>query len=209
MKVLGIILLVFTLAGVWYLLPRGPVQDDVYEKLKAAAQRDDYESFAANLKIAYEKGWVLETTETEETTGQNRNKFVQLESEAYIKETKFFDQGDLERALRVSTTVYKQVPNAWRFRYLRIRALEKYGRNAFEAGDLVKAEDYAKQILAMLYRPEGANLLGDIYIKKLEADIAAKNKTQAILDYNFISQYQLTEDRTKRINELRIEGEKL
>ena len=83
----------------------------------------------------------------------------------------------------------------------------KFGRDALAVNDLVKAEDFAKQILAIMFDPLGVNLLADVYIKKLEIDRDNKDKIQAIKDYNFIIGYEMSEDRKARINELRAEIE--
>ena len=42
------------------------------EDLKTAAQQENYEAFAANLKIAYDNQWAYEVTEYNEA-GQGRN----------------------------------------------------------------------------------------------------------------------------------------
>src|SRR3989338_4946465 len=195
------------LAGVWLMLPQQASKSDILQELKQAADAQDYEKFAANLKIAYDKDWVHEITETNEA-GQGRNEFVNVESALYIKETERFHTGEVEHTLEVGTIIHKAVPASWRFRYLRTRSMEKLGRDALQVGDLAKAEDYAKQILTIMYDAQGANLLADVYFKKLEADIAAKNKEQAVNDLNFIAQYQLTAEKQTVLNQLKLQVDK-
>lgn len=210
-KIGSIIVIVLVLGGIWFVLPNPAAQEENLENLKRSAETEDYQAFADYLKIAYEKGWAFEPgiPESEDDLNAKQSEVVKVESKAYIKETEYFNKGDLDRSLRVSTIIYENVPGAWRFRYLRIRTLEKLGRNALDAGDLEKSEDYAKQILAIMFRREGADLLADVYIKKLEMDRDNKDKTQAIKDYNFITGYQLTPEKLERINQLRAEIEKL
>ena len=115
----------------------------------------------------------------------------------------YWKKGDLANSLRVSTIVYNQVPEAWRFRYLRIITLEKYGRNAFNSGDLKTAENYANQILQMMFRPEGADLLADIYISKINTNIKDGNTTLAKQNFNFIRDYEISANRREILNELK------
>lgn len=200
-----VILLLAIGAFVWYKIPK---RHEVLAHMKAAAERQDYEKFAVNLKIAYDKNWIAEVTQTSEA-GQKQNDFVIVERDLYVKETEAFHKGAVEHTLRVGTIIHKAVPQSWRFRYLRTRSLEKLGRDALNVNDLAKAEDYAKQILAIMYQAEGVNLLADVYIKKLEEDLAAKNLEQGMKDYNFIVGYQISEDKLARIEELRKKLERM
>jgi hypothetical protein len=117
--------------------------------------------------------------------------------------TKYYDAGNIDEALRISSLVYNEVPSAWRFRYLRIRCFDKIGRDAYDANDLTKAEEYAMNILKMMFRPEGANLLGDVYIKKIENDIKEGDTQSALNNLNYIWDYELSQDRRDKLNELK------
>jgi hypothetical protein len=86
---------------------------------------------------------------------------------------------------------------------LRIRCFEKIGRTAYDANDLTKAEEYAMNILKMMFRPEGANLLGDVYIKKIENDIKEGDTQSALNNLNYIWDYELGQDRRDKLNELK------
>ena len=58
-------------------------------------------------------------------------------------------------------------------------------------------------ILQMMYRPEGANLLADIYIKKIEINLAKGDKVSATNNLNYVWDYEVSEDRRDRLNELK------
>jgi len=164
--------------------------------LKDAGQEEDYENFAKYLKMVYQKQW------------DGDKDFVGIESAFYMKITEnYFDKGDTDKALEISTIIYDEVPQGWRFRYLRIRCLEKLGRDAFNQEDLAKAEEYAMTILYMMYRPEGANLLADIYIRKIEADLAANDKISALNNLNYIWDYEVSPDRRQKLEELKLQTE--
>lgn len=160
--------------------------------LKSTADKEDYKTFAKYLEIVFEKGWDKEKD------------FQLVESEFYMKATtEYFDKGNLDKALEVSTIVFYEAPQGWRFRYLRIRTLEKFGRNAFDAGDLSVAENYATKILSMMYRPEGANLLADIYIEKIETNLAAGDKKSALKNLNYIWDFETSQDRRDKLTQLK------
>lgn len=160
--------------------------------LKQSGGAEDFENFAKYLKIVYQNQWEKDVN------------LEKTESEIYMNvTTKYFDAGNIGEALRISTIVYDEVPQGWRFRYLRIRSLEKLGRDAFNQNDLAKAEEYAMKILQMTFRPEGANLLADIYIKKVEADIEKGDKAAALNNLNEIFDYEISQDRRDKLVELR------
>jgi len=160
--------------------------------LKQSGEAEDFESFAKYLKIVFQNQWDKEV------------ELGKVESEIYMNvTTKYFDAGNIDEALRISTIVYNEVPQGWRFRYLRIRCLEKFGRDAFNANDLIMAEDYAMKILQMMFRPEGADLLADIYIKKAEADIQKGDKAAALNNINYIWDYEISQDRRDKLTELK------
>lgn len=173
-------------------------QKELLAKLQTAADARNFESFAEALLEVYKNQW------------SGIEDFKKVESGFYVYATDtYWVKGDLENSLKVSTIVYDKVPEAWRFRYLRIVALEKYGRNAFDAGDLAKAENYANQILRMMYRLEGANLLADIYIKKTEDAIAIKNKKAAEDAIAYIWDYEISQDRREKLIILKEQTSKL
>ena len=167
-------------------------KEGLLSALKRAGEKEDYQNFAQYLKMIYQKQW------------DEEEDFARTESEIYMKVTEnYFDKGDIDKALEISSLVYQEVPQGWRFRYLRIRCLEKLGRDAFSQGDLVKAEEYAMKILQMMYRPEGANLLADIYIKKIETNLLANDKAPALDNLNYIWDYEVSQDRRDKLTELK------
>lgn len=190
---LGILLLS---AAFFVLSPREDIQDMTKEQLllslKSAAEAEDYLAFARHLKTVYEKGW-------------NKEKdFESVESSAYVKaDQTYFIPGNFQKTLEVSTIVYNEVPQGWRFQYLRVLALEKLGRMALEQNDLQSAENYATAILKMTFRPEGANLLADVYIQKIEESLKAGNLEDAQNQYTFIKDFEVSNDRRTRLEELK------
>lgn len=153
-------------------------------QLQKTVDARDFESFANVLLEVYKKKW------------NGVKEFMALESKLYVYATnEYWVKGDLENSLRVSTIVYNKVPEGWRFRYLRILTLHKYGRNAFESGDLTTAENYANQILQMMYRPEGANLLADVYISKIETNMKDGNIDTAKQNLEFIWDFEVNQGR--------------
>lgn len=167
-------------------------KEGLLSALKEAGEKEDYQSFTEYLKMVYQKQWDKEED------------FTKAESEVYMKVTEnYFDKGEVNKALEISDMVYKEVPQGWRFRYLMIRCLEKLGREAFEQGNLEKAEEFAMRILQMMYRPEGANLLADIYIQKIEASLVANDKTSALNNLNYIWDYEISQNRRDKLVELK------
>jgi hypothetical protein len=160
-------------------------------ELQASVNARDFGTFADLLQKVYKNQWT-------------QKEFVKVESDMYVYATDtYWVKGDLANSLRFSTLVFNKVPEAWRFRYLRIVTLEKYGRNALNAGDLKTAENYANQILQMMYRPEGANLLADIYISKINTNIKDGNTTLAKQNYAYIKDYEVSQDRRDTLNNLK------
>lgn len=160
--------------------------------LKQTADQDDYENFAKYLKIAYQNLW-----ETDEL-------FSKIESDLYVKAAEqYFDQNNITRALEASSIVYEQVPQSWRFRYLKIRSLEKQGRDALAQNDLATAEAKAMAILQMLYRREGADLLADVYIQKIQANIQDADQQLALENIYFIWDYEVSDVQREQLTDLR------
>ena len=167
-------------------------QKALLAKLQKSVDDRDFESFAILLLEVYKNQW------------PGVPEFKALESELYVYATDtYWVKGDLENSLRVSTIVYDKVVEAWRFRYLRIISLEKYGRNALDAGDLVTAEDYAMQILQMMFRPEGANLMADIYISKVNTNIKEGNTELAKQNLGYIWAYEVDQARRDTLTKLK------
>ncbi len=159
-------------------------QGELLIKLRKSVTDRNFETFASLLQEVYKNQWM------------NVKELIKEESNMYVYTTdNYFAKGDLANSLRVSTIVYDKVSEAWRFRYLRILTLEKYGRNALNAGDLKTAEDYASRILHMMYRIEGANLLADIYISKIKDNIKDMKIDLAKQNLTFIWDYEVSQDR--------------
>lgn len=173
-------------------------QKQLFEQLKSAAQQENYEDFAKNLKEIYQNQW------------ESLKPFQAVESALYVLATdKYFIPKNFNESLRISSIVYKDVPMSWRFRYLKIVSLERLGRAALEKNDLTQAEKYALDILSMMYRIEGANLLADIYIKKIKDALVKKNKNAALEALNFIWDYEVGADRRNTLNDLKNQISKL
>lgn len=159
---------------------------DYYSKL------EDFNNFSKYLEVMYQKQWDKDPT------------LEKKESEIYMNiTTKYFDTGNIDEALRISTIVYDEVSQGWRFRYLRIRCLEKIGRDAYNQNDLIKAEEYAMKILQMMFRLEGSDLLADVYIKKIEGNLTQGDKMAAANNLNFIWDYEVSQDRRDKLIELK------
>lgn len=170
----------------------------VLADLKLAGDKEDYVSFAQFLKIVYANNW------------QTEKDFDSAESAVYVKIDKtYYTPGNYTKSLEITTIVYNQVPASWRFLYLRVLSLESLGRAALAKGDLATAQTDALAILKMTFRLEGTNLLADIYIQKIQVDVAAQNKTQATTDYNYIKDFEVSADRTSKLNQLKVEIDKL
>lgn len=160
--------------------------------LRKATQKEDWESFGKAMAQVYEQRLIEQNQE-----------FNKAESEAYVKATTYLDQEkDPQKALDVATQVYNLSPYGWRFNYLRVRALENLGRQAFAQKDLNTAESYAMQMLTIQYRPEGANLLADIYIQKIEQALKDGAKDKALQGYLTIKDYEISQDRRDKLNAL-------
>jgi len=160
--------------------------------LDMSGKEEDFESFAKYLKIVYQNQW------------DKDQDLEKKESDTYmLATTKYFDAGNIDEALRISSIVFNEVPQGWRFRYLRIRCLEKMGRDAYNSNDLINAEKYAMDILQMMYRPEGANLLADVYIKKIEDNLLKGDKASAEYNIWYIWDYEVDQDRRDKLTELK------
>lgn len=168
-------------------------KDKLLTSLKSSVDAENYTAFGDKLNEVYKNSW------------QNDKDFQTLESALYVTATKkYFDTGNYTKALEVSTIVYKKISEPWRFRYLRIRTLEKLGRIAFNKGDLKTAEAYANQILQMIFRLEGTNLLADIYIQRIENNLKNNNISLAKKNLDFIWDYEVSQDRRTTLNNLKI-----
>lgn len=167
-------------------------QKDLLAVLKKNVDAKDFSSFADTLLEVYKNKW----GEVED--------FKKVESSLYVYAyDNYFAKGNLAKSLEVSTIVYGKVPEAWRFRYLRILTLEKYGRDALNAGDLKTAEGYANTILQMMFRTEGTNLLADVYIAKINTNIKAGDTASAKNNLGFIWDYEVSADRRATLQSLK------
>ncbi|MCX6706460.1 MAG: hypothetical protein NTV24_05190 [Candidatus Woesebacteria bacterium] len=167
-------------------------QKDLLAKETKAVLVRDYVAFADILLEVYKNQWA------------EIDDFKKVESEFYVYTyNTYWLKGDLANSLKFSTIVYNKISEAWRFRYLRILTLEKYGRDAYNAGDLKTAESYAMQILQMMYRPEGANLLADVYISKINTNIKNCETAMAKNNLAFIWDYEISQDRRDTLTSLK------
>lgn len=155
-----------------------------------AGEKEDYERLGDVLKEAYAQKYMTE------------KEFSEAESRAYVKATAIFDKGDTQRALDIGTSVYNKVPEGWRFRYLRVRALERFGREALAKSDLDAAEKHAQTMLSMMFRPEGAELMADIYIVRINNALKADDMVSARTLYSFIKDYELSAGTKQKLDEL-------
>ncbi len=137
------------------------------DRLKKASDEEDYAEFAKNLKEIYANGW------------QGEKDFTKIESETYVRATNIFTNGETQKAFDIANIVYSQVFESWRFKYLKVRVLEKLGLQALEKGELDKAKNYATQIMSIEFRPEGVNLMAKTLIAQAEAAIKSGDKTKA------------------------------
>ena len=166
--------------------------------LTEAAKKEDYGAFGDALKKVYENKW------------ENEKEFVVIESDLYQKaDKKYFVAGNYAKMLEISTTVYQKAPFSWRFPYLRILTLQRLGLDVFEKGDLATAENMAMEILKMKYRPEGANLLADVYIQRIKTALKDGNTALAKQHLGYIWDFEVSTDRRDTLNGLKIEIDKL
>lgn len=167
-------------------------KDKTLAKLRESMGKEDYSSFGDALEVVYRNKW------------QNEESFALTESAFYVFATdKYYEKGNYDKTVEVSTIVYRKVPEAWRFRYLRIRALEALGRKQFNIGDLDSAEKYAQQILQMMFRVEGANLMADVYISRIKTNLKDGNKNLAKQNLGYIWDYEISQDRRDTLTELK------
>ncbi|HAZ16416.1 MAG TPA: hypothetical protein DCY49_00765 [Candidatus Jacksonbacteria bacterium] len=166
--------------------------EGLLKDIRLATQKEDWDEFGKLMAQVYEQRLI-----------ETNKEYNKVESEAYVKATTYLDQEkDPQKALDVATKVYELSPYGWRFNYLKVRALETLGKQAFAEENAQLAESYAMQILTIQYRLEGANLLADIYIKKIEEALKAGGKDQALQAYLAIKDYEVSQDRKDKLNQL-------
>lgn len=176
--------------------PKQPKQITAEEKKKIlkglgnAITQKDYATFADVLAEVYKNGW------------QGDEDFKRAESYLYMKRTFDHLRGKYEENLTIGNIIFKKVYESWRFKYLKIISLEKLGNLALEKGDLDMAENYAKQVTSIEYRPEGLNLLARIYIKRAEDALKAGDKTKAKSILLQSDGMEITADLRKKIDEM-------
>lgn len=167
-----------------------PVDDKLKNALTKAADSEDYTALGTTLAKMYKR------------YPEGKKEFIEIESRAYVKATSYLDQEkNVEKARAAAEAVYSKYPFGWRFKYLRVRVLERLGRDAFAAGDLASAEKHALAMLGMEFRPEGANLMADIYLKRIDAALAKGDKAGAQAAYEEIKDYEVSTDRRKALDE--------
>jgi hypothetical protein len=178
--------------------PKELSQEELLAVLQLTGKNAQYEKFADYLAEVYARY----------PTGDKE--FVKAESEIYVRASDYLDkEKNAQKALDVANIVYKKVPFGWRFKYLKVRAMEALGRAAFTKGDVGKAEEYARTILRIEYRPEGANLLADIYIKKIETMLAQEDMSGALELYEEIQAYQVGTDQKTRLDALAVKLQRI
>lgn len=160
------------------------------EKLKTAADKENHVEFAKNLKEVYANGW------------QGEKDFTTIESETYVRATNIFTNGEVEKALDIGNTIHSQIYESWRFKYLKVRALEKLGTQALEKGDLDKAKSYATQIMSIEFRPEGVNLMAKTLIAQAETAIKAGDKAKAKSILTESSGMEISAELRQKIDEM-------
>lgn len=160
----------------------------IYEKFKNAIDSNDFKKVGELLAVLYEKGWI------------NKKEFNDLEKEIYVKVDKnYFIPGNFEKSLEITRIIYEQARLSDRFRYLFILSLEALGKKALLEKNYSKAEEYATRILQIMYRPEGVNLLADIYLEKIQNKLKSGDKNGAMNDWNFIMRFELTDEKKKKL----------
>lgn len=171
--------------------PSDEEKSQLLTALKSATEKRDYAQFGILIKKVYEHRWISEKD------------FYETESKAYVNATnELFEKGKLDESLKVSTDIYNLTPSGWRFRYLRVRTLERLGRQALEKKDLDKAESYVQTMFKIMFRPEGADLLADIYMVRINDALAAKDLKKAQELYAFIKDYEISAIPRKKLDEL-------
>lgn len=166
-------------------------QDELLAALQSAGKKEQYATFADYLAEVYSRKL------------EGKDDFKKAESAAYVKASDYLDkEKNAQKALDAANAVYNKVPFGWRFKYLRVRALEALGRKAFDAGDLVRAEGYAHTMLQMEFRPEATDLLADIFIQKMRAALAKGDKRAAQEAYEEIKVYEVSADKKATLDEL-------
>lgn len=170
--------------------PTAEEKKNLLDQLEAATQKENYAAFAVILADIYAKGW------------QSDNEIMKAESKLYVKGTEYFDQGLTDQAYKMASAIYPKVYESWRFKFLKIRCLERYGLKAFDSGDLVKAQDYAHQITSIEFRPEGVNLQAKIYIKQAEDALKKGDKEKAKSILMQSSGMEISEELRKKIDDM-------
>lgn len=127
---------------------------------------------------------------------------MKTESALYVKGTEYFEEGLTDQAYKMANTIHSKVFESWRFKYLKIRCLERYGNQALEKKDYAKAKDYAQQILQIEYRPEGANLMAKIAIQEAQAALKKNDQAAARAALMVTSEMEIDPAFRKQIDEM-------
>ncbi len=158
--------------------------------LTAALKAEKYDAFADLLAQIYQRGL------------QGDQDFTKIESQLYVKGTEYFTEGLTDQAYKMANTVFAKVFESWRFKYLKIRCLERYGQLALDKKDYAQAKDYARQILTIEFRPEGADLTAKIAIQEAQAALQKKDMTAAKAALAPTIDLEINPDLRKQVDEL-------
>lgn len=159
--------------------------------LTDAAKKEKYDAFADIISQIYQRGL------------QGDEDFVKLERDLYAKGGQYFDEGLTDQAYKMSSAIYPKVFESWRFKYLTILCLERYGTQALDKKDYAKAKDYAQKILHIEYRPEGANLMAKIAIQEAQNAIKKKDSVAAKAALKEVDDMEVSPDLRKQIDEMK------
>lgn len=136
-------------------------KNELLTKLQQAASKDDAATFAKTLSHIYKNNWNSDPDLRKQENDFYMKWFAKLTKEP-------------DNVLKIAEAVYSEVPESFKFKYLKIHALEKMGLEAFKKGEYEKAKDYASQMLAIEHRPEAINLLAKSLYE--EANTAFRKK---------------------------------
>jgi len=161
------------------------------KQLRQAIDAKNFADFTTALRTVYDKR--LDTAEA----------FKALESEMYVYVTEnYFVKKNYNESLRLANIVFDKVFESWRFSYMKIVSLKGLGDIEFAKGNLDKADSYAMDILAIEFRPEGADLHAQVNIAKAKIAKAAGKIDEAKALLNDALKYELTADRKAEANKL-------
>lgn len=166
-------------------------QEALAKQLSTAIDAKDFSAFATALRAVYDKGW------------QNLDGFKALESKMYVYVTDtYFVKKNYSESLRLANIVFDKVFESWRFSYMKIVSLQNLGNIEFDKGNYAGADKYAFEILAIEFRPEGADLHARVNIAKAKLAKTAGNITEAKALLTDALRYELTAERKAEAEKL-------